>query len=164
MSACPSGLMSPDEKTTVTMGNVQFTYSRRRSHNRCDYVCGGFTGLHQSGKWSTWSPARFPIPEKDEDFLAALIKSAPAYQNRKKKDYGLYHPLVPGDLLELTCAHCQFICHPDKKVRQKRYKMLTNSGVVIQEPNGDLKPVSPDEAEKHLSAMSPGQRALYEYS
>jgi len=162
MSACASGMMSPDEESTVTLGNVSFNYSKRRSYNRCEYVCGGFTGLHQSGKWSTWSPGRFPIPEKDEEFLGALIKAAPAYRNRKKVDYGLYHALVPGSLLEFTCGHCQFICHPDKEVRQERYKMLINSGVVIQEPDGTLKAVSPEEAKRHLSLMDPEQRALYE--
>ncbi|MBW1642177.1 MAG: hypothetical protein JRJ76_05000 [Deltaproteobacteria bacterium] len=162
MSACASGLMSPDEETTVSLGNLDFSYSKRRSYNRCDYVCGGFTGLHQSGKWSTWSPARFPIPEKDEEFLPALINTVPSYRNRKKVDYGLYHPLVPGDLLEFTCGHCQLICHPDKEVRQERYKMIINSGVIIQDPNGLLRAVSPEEAEKHISTLNPEQRALYE--
>jgi epoxyqueuosine reductase len=162
MSACASGLMSPEGETTVTLGNENFNYSKRRSYNRCEYVCGGFAGLHQSGKWSTWSPARFPIPEKDEDFLGALIKSVPAYRNRKKVDYGLYHPLAPGSLLEFTCGHCQLICHPDKKVRQERYKMLINSGVVIQDPDGTLRAVSPEEAKRHIAALNPEQRVLYE--
>ena len=162
MSACASGLMSPDEETTVILGGMDFVYSKRRSYNRCEYVCGGFTGLHQSGKWSTWSPGRFPIPEKDEEFLGALIKAVPAYRNRKKVDYGLYHALVPGHLLEFTCGHCQFICHPDKQVRQKRYKMITSSGVVIQEPNGTLKAVSPKEAKKYLRALDQETRILYE--
>ena len=162
MAACASGLMSDDEKTTVSLGKVDFSYSTRRSYHRCEYVCGGFTGLHRSGKWSTWSPGRFPIPEKDEEFLGALIKTAPAYRNRKKTDYGFYHALAPGSLLEFTCGHCQFVCHPDKRVRQERYKMVVNSGVVIQEPDGTLRAVSPEEAKKHLSQMSPEQRALYE--
>ncbi len=118
--------------------------------------------MHQSGKWSTWSPARFPIPEKDEEFLGALIKAVPAYRNRKKTDYGLYHALVPGNLLEFTCGHCQFICHPDKQVRQARYQMLINGGVVIQEPDGTLKAVSPEEAKKHLAALNSEQKSLYE--
>jgi len=162
MSACASGLMSPDEETTVTLGNVDFSYARRRSYNRCDYVCGGFTGLHESGRWSTWSPARFPIPQNDEEFRGALIKAVGPYVNRKRTDYGLYHPLVPGDLLEFTCGHCQFVCHPDKQVRQDRYKMIINGGVVIQDQDGSLRAVSPEEAEEHLSAMSPEQKALYE--
>jgi epoxyqueuosine reductase len=162
MAACASGLMSPEEETSVTMGGVDFNYSRRLSYHRCEYVCGGFTGLHRSGQWSTWSPGRFSIPEKDDEFLGALIKSAPAYRSRKKIDYGFYHALAPGSLLEFTCGHCQFVCHPDKTVRQERYQMIINSGVVIQEPDGTLKAVSPEEARRHLDQMSSEERALYE--
>jgi len=161
MAGCASGLMSPDEETTVTLGGVDFFYAKRRTYNRCDYVCGGFSGLHQSGKWSTWSPARFPIPEHDDEFRGALIKAAGPYVGRPKIDYGLYHPLVPGDLLEFTCGHCQFICHPDKEVRQERFNMLVNSGVVVQNEDGSREAVSPEEAQKRLAAMSPERRALY---
>jgi epoxyqueuosine reductase len=161
-AACASGLMAPDEETAVTMGGVDFHYSRRRSYHRCEYVCGGFTGLHPSGQWSTWSPGRFPIPEEDEEFLGALIKAAPAYRSRKKVDYGFYHALAPGSLLEFTCGHCQFVCHPDKEVRRERYRMIVNSGVVIQETDGTLRAVSPEEARRHLEKMPPRERALYE--
>jgi hypothetical protein len=54
------------------------------------------------------------------------------------------------------------VCHPDKKVRKRRYKMLTQSGVVVQRPDGKCEAVSPDEARKYLKKMPPGQRALYE--
>jgi epoxyqueuosine reductase QueG len=164
IAACASGLMTNDEKVTVTMGGIDFTYAKRRSYSRCDYVCGGFAGLHSSGKWSTWSPARFPIPENDEDFFPALVKVAPAYKARPKQDFGcnIYHPLTPGNRLEFTCGHCQFICHPDKEVRKGRYKMLMESGVVVQNPDGTLKAVSPEEAEAYLASLAPEQRALYE--
>jgi len=39
---------------------------------------------------------------------------------------------------------------------------VINSGVVMQNPDGSLEAVSPDEAEKLLAAMSPEVRALYE--
>jgi len=151
-----------DEETTVTLGGEDFSYAKRRSYNRCDYVCGGFSGLHQSGKWSTWSPARFPIPENDDEFRGALINAAGPFVGRPKMNCGLYHPLVPGDLLEFTCGHCQFICHPDKEVRQERFNMLANSGVVVQNEDGSREAVSPEEAKKRLAAMSPERRALYE--
>ncbi len=162
IASCASGLMSPDEETTVTLGGIDFTYSKRRSYDRCVYVCGGFSGLHQSGKWSTWSPARFPIPEKDEEFRGALINAVEPYVKRIKVNYGFYNPLMPGHLSEFTCGICQLICHPDKKVRQERYKMLANSGVIIQEPDGTLKAVSPKEAEAYLGAMDQQARLLYE--
>ena len=161
-AACASGLMHPDEKATVTLGGVEFSYARRRSYNRCDYVCGGFTGLSRSGKWSTWSPARFPIPEKDEEFLDALRVAIKPYAYRPKPGVGLFNPLLPGNKAQFTCGHCQLICHQDKDVREKRFKMLTEAGVVIQLEDGSLKAVSPEEAREHLAAMSPDVRALYE--
>jgi len=164
LSSCISGLMSKTEKAYVTIGGMEFSYSKRLSYSRCDYVCGGFAGLHPSGKWSTWSPARFPIPEKDEAFLPEIIKAADSYRKRIKEDFGanLYHPLTPGNKLEFTCGHCQFLCHPDKEVRNQRYKMITNSGVVIQEADGSSRAVKPEEAIVHLEAMDVKTRALYE--
>jgi epoxyqueuosine reductase QueG len=162
LSSCASGLMHPDEKTTVTMGGIEFSYARRQSYNRCDYVCGGFTGLCKSGKWSTWSPARFPIPEKDEEFLDAIRAAIKPYAYRPKPGIGFYHALLPGKKGQMTCGHCQLICHPDKDVRTKRFKMLTEAGVVIQLEDGSLKAVSPEEAREHLAAISPETRSLYE--
>lgn len=162
MSACASGLMHEEEKTTVTLGGVEFSYSRRQSYNRCDYVCGGFSGLSKTGKWSTWSPARFPIPEKDEEFLEALRMALKPYAFRPKPGVGFFHPLLPGNKGQSTCGHCQIICHPDKDVRAKRLKMLTEAGVVIQLDDGSLKGVSSEEARQHLADMNPEDRALYE--
>jgi hypothetical protein len=125
-------------------------------------VCGGFTGLCKTGKWSTWSPARFPIPEKDEEFLDAIREAFKPYAYRPRPGIGFYHPLLPGNKGQMTCGHCQLICHPDKEVRRMRFKMLTQAGVVIQLEDGSLKAVSPGEAKKHLSAMKPEVRALYE--
>ncbi|MDY6881894.1 MAG: hypothetical protein V2J25_15535 [Desulfatiglans sp.] len=162
LSACASGLMHPKEKASVTMGGVEFSYAKRQSYNRCDYVCGGFTGLSKSGKWSTWSPARFPIPEKDEEFLDAIRAAVKPYAYRPRPGIGFYHPQLPGNKGQMTCGHCQLICHPDKEIRKKRFNMLTKAGVVIQLKDGSLKAVSPEEAEKHLDAMPREQRALYE--
>lgn len=163
-SSCISGLMSRSEKSTITMGGLDFSYSKRLSYSRCDYVCGGFAGLHQSGKWSTWSPARFSIPEKDEEFLPAILETVDAYRKRPFVDFGanLYHPLTPGNRLEFTCGHCQFLCHPEKNVRNERFKMITSSGVVIQEATGESRAVSPEEAITYLDSLDPEQRALFE--
>lgn len=165
LAACASGLMDDTEKTTVTMGGVDFTYAKRRTYSRCDYVCGGFAGLHSSGKWSTWSPARFPIPDNDEDFMPALMNTVDAYKKRPKQEFGcdIIHPLSPGNVLDFTCGHCQFICNPDKTVRQNRYDMLKEGGVTIQLEDGTLKAVSPEEAEKYMTALDDEKRAMYEF-
>ncbi len=163
MASCTSGLMDKKERTTVTMGGVEFTYSKRRSYHRCDLVCGGFTGLAKNGKWSTWSPGRFPVPEKEEDFLPALIDAVSASAPRPPIQGGFHHPAMPGGRkINMTCGNCQLICHPDREERKRRYKLLTESGVVVQNPDGSLAAVSPEIARKHLAEMSPEQRAFYE--
>ena len=164
MASCASGLMDDKNKTTVNIGGVEFSYANRRTYSRCDYVCGGFTGLHPSGKWSTWSPARFPIPKDDEEFMSALMKAVDPYRKRPRQDFGcnIYHPLVPGNRLDFTCGHCQFVCYPDKTVRARRHKMLIKSGVAIQEKDGKIRGVSPEEAKRHLADMDDETRAMYE--
>jgi hypothetical protein len=54
------------------------------------------------------------------------------------------------------------VCHPDKKVRKRRYKMLIQSGVAVQQPDGTCEAVSPAEAKKRLGKMPREQRVLYE--
>jgi epoxyqueuosine reductase QueG len=161
-AACASGYIDGEERVNVAMGDMEFSYSKKHTHSRCDYVCGGFTGLHQSGKWSTWSPGRFPIPEKDEDFYPALVKNVGRYLKRPKPERTLFNVLMPGDKLELTCGNCQLICHPDREIRKSRYKMLVESGVVVQNPDGSLEALPSEEAEKRIESMDTKTRALYE--
>ena len=161
-ASCASGYINGQERVSVTLGGVEFSYTQKRHHSRCDYVCGGFAGLHKSGKWSTWSPARFPIPEEDEAFYPALLDAIGPYLKRPKPDTAVFNVIMPGDKVELTCGNCQLLCHPDKDVRKARYKMLTQSGVVVQHPDGTREAVSPEEAKEHLEKMDDAMRALYE--
>jgi len=161
MAACASGTMDPDEKTTVTMGGEAFEYSKRRSYLRCEYVCGGFTGLHPSGKWSTWSPGRFDIPDDDAAFGPALMNGLAKYSQWPDMGGGYYHSLSPYKMF-FTCCNCQLICHPQKEERQRRYKLLQEGGVVVQNEDGSIEAVAPDEAIRRLEAMDPQRRAAYE--
>ena len=70
--------------------------------------------------------------------------------------------LASGISVELTCGNCQLICHPDESVRKRRYKMLVESGVIIQNPDGSLKAVTPREAQEWIAKMDADTRALYE--
>ncbi|MBW2444462.1 MAG: epoxyqueuosine reductase [Deltaproteobacteria bacterium] len=162
-ASCTSGLFDKGEKSTVTMGGKDFSYSKRKSYHRCDLVCGGFTGLSKNGKWSTWSPGRFEIPENDEEFMPALIEAMKASAPRPKISGGLFHPAMGSTRkLNLTCGNCQLLCHPDRDERKRRYKLLINSGVVVQHEDGSLEAVPPKTARKHLSEMGPERRATYE--
>jgi len=161
LASCLSGLMDGGEMARVTLGDRTFSYAKRRSYNRCEYVCGGFTGLHPSGKWSTWSPGRFPIPAEDNEFMPAMIKAIRASSRWPAEEGGLYH-VVMKDKLYLTCGNCQLICHPDRKERKRRYKMLTDSGVVVKNPDGSLEALPPAAARRRISSLSPETHALYE--
>ncbi len=162
LASCNSGLMHPEEKSTVSMGDHEFSYSKRQSYHRCDLVCGGFTGLSKNGKWSTWSAGRFEIPETDEEFPQALGKAMSAAAPRPTVTGGFHHPAMPaGRKINFTCGNCQLICHPDRDVRKRRYKTLTESGVVVQREDGQLEAVAPDIAEKFVSELPDDRRAMY---
>ncbi|MFH1138172.1 MAG: epoxyqueuosine reductase [Pseudomonadota bacterium] len=160
-AVCASSLMDPRDKTEVNLGGRTFSYSKRRSYLRCQYVCGGYAGLHASGKWSTWSPGRFPIPEDDEAFLPLLLAGVDKYAKRPEGRGGRYHSLM-DEKLYTTCGNCQIVCHPDKQERQRRYKLLTEGGVVVQNPDGSLEALPPEEAGRRLAAMTDDRRSLYE--
>ena len=162
-AGCASGLMDPKEKSTVELGGREYSYSKRRSYHRCDLVCGGFTGLAKSRKWSTWSPGRFDIPESDEEFQGALVEALVDSAPRPKIAGGFHHPAMPpARKINMTCGNCQLLCHPDHDERKRRYKMLVKSGVVVQNSDGSLEAVAPEIADKRLSEMSAEERSLYE--
>lgn len=158
---CASGMMDPEEETAVTLGGQTFTYAKRRNYLRCEYVCGGFTGLHPSGKWSTWSPGRLPVPARDDDYLAAIVTAMKKYGRWPKMEGGHYH-LLMRDPLYLTCGHCQIACHPDKKVRKHRHRLVVESGCVVQHPDGSLEALAPERAREKVAQLPPEVRALYE--
>jgi hypothetical protein len=57
--------------------------------------------------------------------------------------------------------NCQLVCHPDKKERQERHRMLKESGVIIQHPDGRLDAVTPEKAISHLKNMPAEIRSSY---
>lgn len=158
---CPSGLMDKTEMTEITMGGRTFSYSKRNHYMRCQYVCGGMTGLPSHGRWSTWSPGRFDIPETDEEILPLFIGSIEAYNNRPQQPGGHPHPLLDTDIY-VSCANCQYLCVPEKDERNRRFKLLAKGGVVVQKPDGTLEAVKPKEGKARLEAMEPERRGLYE--
>jgi epoxyqueuosine reductase QueG len=167
-SSCPSGFFryGKTDKVTVTMGGVDFTYTQRSSYDRCSYVCSGQTGLHASGKWSTWSPARFPIPKNDEDLAPVRREAFAAWSERPElPGGGMQSPITYGKIqrdVTLTCGNCMHVCHPDPEERKRRTELLRNGGVIVQLDDGSLKAVSPEEAKEQIAAMEPERRTLYE--
>jgi epoxyqueuosine reductase QueG len=149
------------DNTKLTLNNEEYETREYLDKRRCILVCCGYAGLHPSKKWSTFSPARFEIPINDEDFPETLSKARPAYLGRKRNSGVFYHPLAPNYQLEYACSSCQFIRHPIKKIRNKRYRALVKNGVVIEDENGNRKAVSPEFAEKFIKNMPENRRKLY---
>lgn len=80
-ASCASGYI-PDDTVNITIGGESFSFASRQDIVRCVYVCGGYTGLHPSGKWSTWSPGRFPIPGETEGIREMMKIAVPAFFKR----------------------------------------------------------------------------------
>jgi len=159
-SVCIPNYIS-DEKTKVDIGGFSFEYQNPKSHWRCILVCGGATGLHPSKKYSTWSPGRFNIPEEDKDFEELREKAMPSYVRRVFKDPSFYHPGVPDYKMQYTCSNCQLVCHPDKKIRNKRHSLFKTNGVIIEDKNGIRKKLSPVDAQNIIENMEKDRKDLY---
>jgi len=149
-------------RVSIELGNDTVRAGNCRLPARCAYPCGGITGLHKSGEWSTWSPGRFPLPEDDEDYRTISRRYVQQYLQRKRDGAISYNPLLAYPYeMQYSCCNCQFVCHPDIKVRKRRLELLTKSGVVIEEEDGRKRAVSPREANEFYSKMPPERRRLF---
>lgn len=161
MASCVAKFMDRKNKTTVTLGGVETSYAKRGDYGRCDLVCSGFTGLHSSGKWSTWSPGRFPVPKNDALLRETYQKMSKAHSQWPPAPGGRYF-FYTDDKMRVSCANCQLVCCPDKEERKARHRTLTESGVVLQKPTGELEAVSSNNARQVLDTMHPSRKSLYE--
>ena len=161
MASCAAGFMSQRAKTTLSLGNLEVTYAKRRNYGRCDVVCSGYTGLHSSEKWSTWSPGRFAIPKSDKELPPAHAGMQDAHSKWPASEGGRYFFFM-DEKLRVSCANCQLVCCPDKNERKMRYKLLTQAGVIIQNTDGTRFAVSQEKADKMFASMSASRKALYE--
>ena len=168
-ASCPSGFFhyGSKEKESIVMGNREFHYAKRRAYARCSYVCAGYNGLHPGGRWSTWSPARFPLPKEDKELKASYKRAIPAMQLRQIPEGGHSTSAMAfgfnGDDLWTSCGNCSLVCHPEREERDRRIKTLHSSGVVVQHEDGRLEAMPGDQAKAFVAAMPPEKRRAYEF-
>jgi epoxyqueuosine reductase QueG len=166
VASCPSGFFDKKREQTVTLGGKTFTHAARNSYALCAIVCTGFTGMSRDGKWSTWSPGRMTIPENatEEALYATLQVANDKYAKRPPRTDGDggFTPATNTELnIRLTCACCQIICGANKDERKENYRLLKNSGCVIQRENGDIVVLPPDKAAEEFEKMDPEHKELY---
>ncbi|MGQ9722404.1 MAG: epoxyqueuosine reductase, partial [Candidatus Jordarchaeum sp.] len=164
VSACTAGMFDKEKETSVTMGGYTFSYGARKNIMRCQLVCGGFTGLNKSGKWSTWSPGRFHIPEDEKELASVLFRAIFQYKEwpeRTDGKPGFENPAAPGLNLRLTCGMCQNICWGNPEDTKENYRLLTNSGCVLQRKNGDIIILPPDKAQKVFNEFPDEHKRKY---
>lgn len=163
-AACLSRYISNDT-IDVSIGDTKYPISKRGDPMRCVFVCGGGTGKTHKAKWTTWAPAEFDVPDDDAEMHAEFkAKVQPALIRRAKEvgfEGGFCHPFYPGYLSEYTCSICQYVCHPDKKVRTHRFKLLRESGVSVPNEKGGYRAVSAEEAKEIFAQMPKKTRKLY---
>ena len=148
--------------TAIELGDNSIRAGNCRLPARCAYPCGGITGLHKNGEWSTWSPGRFPLPEDDEEYRTISKKYVERYLQRKRNGAITYNPLLRYPFeMQYTCSNCQFVCHPDPGVRKRRLELLLESGVVVEDEDGKKYAVTPQKADDLLSKMPPERRRLF---
>jgi epoxyqueuosine reductase QueG len=161
---CSASMFDKEKAVEFTIGGKEYSHARRNGYERCQYVCGGFTGLHPSGKFSTWSPGRFPIPEDNASIYKMMGRAMKRYKDwpdRTDADGGYINEAAPGVNIRLTCGMCQNICWGDPKETAKNYKMLVDSGCIVQNPNGDFTVLPPEEAKEYFESLPEEHRKLY---
>ena len=166
VTSCPSGFFEKERTETITLGGKTFTHAARNSYALCFLVCGGFTGISRDGKWSTWSPGRMKVPETatEEELFKRLERAIENYRQwpqRTDGDGGYVNESLKEVNIRLTCGCCQIVCASDKKARNENYRLLRNSGCVIQREDGDIVVLPHEQAAEEFEKMDPAHKRLY---
>lgn len=170
VKVCAYRMFDNEKEDSYTLGGEKLTFSKRNDIVRCYIVCGGFTGLDKTKKWSTWSPGRTPFPKSQEEVNKTLahLYSHPIENMRLKGEEGSYTESTLknseevqdyinasestrsafADNFIMTCGNCQLICWGNHEDTAENYKILVNSGCVITNEKGENVILPPDEAEK----------------
>ena len=162
LHACPGGFMSLNECVTFTVGGCEVIHAKKGLHARCAISCGGYTGRSRDGKWSTWATGTYSIPEDDGEMLSLLQRLAletaqrlgahpelPNFLRLSLETPGYREPgiLARSELDTVpTCGNCAIVCFETLGKRARALKALRNSGIVVEDEDGRVSVVRPEEA------------------
>ncbi len=170
VNVCAFRMFDKKEEDSCTLGGYTFSFAKRNNLSRCYAVCGGLSDLDKTHNWSTWSPGRTPFPETEEeaDRTYAYLFAHPVKNMRIIGEEGSYaeskllHDKIAQEYISsgevtsdlftkdfnLTCGNCQLICSGDHDETAENYHILTNSGCVVTNENGENIIVSKEEADE----------------
>ena len=139
---CQAGFINVKEKDEVEIGDRTFTHNKKGSNIRCTLVCAGFSGQSHYDGWSTWSPGRVRLPDTDENIKEFFDKFVidnmwrPNWHAHVLKNLALAteqgYMEEPKERLTATCGNCQLVCWGERKEREYNYRLLTDSGEVVE--------------------------------
>ncbi len=161
VSACPVEMFEKEKEMSVSLGGRDFPHAARKTYLLCQICCGGFTGLHKSGKWSSWAPGRYILPEDEQELLHELVRALSQHEKRPPMTKGYRNPAFKDANLNMTCGNCQIVCWGNKQETAKNLKLLHSSGCVLQGADGSLYPLPSEEAKSTFESMNPEQKNLY---
>lgn len=157
---CPLGFINPKESQSVILGGREYVCSKKGNHMRCGLSCGGWVGISQDGKWSSWAVLRYKVPDDDNKmkdvFKRAVRDPAAEYILEHIFFEGAREASMPrgkGVLVRSlentnpTCCHCALVCSGPREERTKLMGLIHSSGVVIRLEDGTEKAVKPEELE-----------------
>jgi len=182
VNVCAFRMFDDKEEYHVKLGEKTFTYSKRNDVLRCEIVCGGYSGLDKTKKWSTWSPARYEFPKNNLETINTLAKAFRFKPNFlvegedggfKKKNYlkdpDIAHFMKENPMvwklvksIKISCGNCQLVCRGNHEETLQNYDLLKNSGVVIRQKNGRTKILHPDKMDNANELHNPQKKNFKE--
>lgn len=146
-AVCPTHYMPKQEADEVEIAGHTTRYAHRRTALRCTISCGGSNCKRRDdSKWSTWSAdyiADMPNAHQSDESFELRVKQEVAAKPDDIRLRALYEQPginnVPEEYLDkmidqnlLTCSFCQFVCVPGMEKRQEAYRMIVNSGHILE--------------------------------
>jgi epoxyqueuosine reductase len=161
-ASCVGRTFSAEEETSVNLGGRTFTFAKRTSYLTCHMAAGGMTGLHESGRWSTWSPGRFRVPEDEKELIEEYQRACKSYEAWVHvNDGGFPGDQFVGGRLMITCGLCALVCTGNREENEENFRLLTSSGCVVQDESGQKHVLPPEKAAELFESFSSEHKSLY---
>ena len=158
VKSCQSNFIHPKDEAQVIIGGRIFVHNKKAANLRCIMVCAGFSGQNDHKGWSTWSPGRLDLPDADNALPAyweTFVKENLWRQNHYSQtladlNYHSEHGHIRKTVerFPTTCGNCQFVCAKTRPQRRESFKLLKESGEVLQGPDGTWQVYKTKENEK----------------